>query len=138
MKCLELFSTCSLKKIKCIELSYNWPPHLAWGVGSPEGPIVEIMKKKCGNKSLRYLNVWTNEFGFPTGGSLISKNIAKLEEKLKQKEQEMRRKKKISVKKLEIMEGQKECLEIWKAAAETQSKRSMKKQLPFACKKKKS
>ena len=33
------------------------------------------------------------------------------------------------------MEGQKECLEMWKAEAETQSKRSMQKQLPFACKK---
>ena len=33
------------------------------------------------------------------------------------------------------MEGQKECLEMWKAEAETQSKRSMQKKLPFACKK---
>jgi len=43
----------------------------------------------------------------------------------------MRIKKKISVKKLEIMEGQKDCLEMWKADADTQSKRSMQK-LPFA------
>ena len=39
----------------------------------------------------------------------------------------MRRKNKISVKKLEIMEGQKKCLEMLKAKAETQSKRSMQK-----------
>ena len=61
-------------------------------VEPPEGPIVEIMKKKFGDKSLNYLNVWTNELGFPIGESLSLKNIEKLEEKLKKKEQEMRRK----------------------------------------------
>jgi len=58
-----------------------------------EKPIVEIMKRRFGDKSLKYLNIWTNEFGFPIRGSLSLKNIAKLEEKLKKKEQEMRRKK---------------------------------------------
>ena len=51
-----------------------------------------VMKKKFGDKSLNYLNVLTNELGFPIGRSLSLKNVEKLEEKLKQKEQEMRKK----------------------------------------------
>lgn len=58
----------------------------------PESPVVDVMRKKYGDKSLEYLNVWTAEFGFPIGGSLSLKNISTLEEKLKKKEQKMRRK----------------------------------------------
>ncbi|XP_028275597.1 uncharacterized protein LOC114444904 [Parambassis ranga] len=101
-------------------------------VGPPEGPIVDIMSRKYGDKSLKYLNVWTTEFGFPVGGSLSSKNISMLEGKLKQKEQEMKRKKKISVKKLEIVESQKECLLMWKAESEMRNRKIMQKQLPFS------
>ena len=30
---------------------------------TPEGPVVDVMRKKYGDKSLEYLNVWTTEFG---------------------------------------------------------------------------
>lgn len=97
----------------------------------PEGAILDIMRRKYGDKALKYLNVWTAEFGFPVGGSLGLKNILLLEERLKKKELEMRKKKKISVKKLEIMEGQKECLQIWKGEADARNREIMQKQLPF-------
>ena len=97
----------------------------------PEGAILDIMRRKYGDKALKYLNVWTAEFGFPVGGSLGLKNILLLEERLKKKELEMRKKKKISVKKLEIMEGQKECLQIWKEEADARNREIMQKQLPF-------
>lgn len=64
-------------------------------VGPPVGQIVDIMREKYGDKSLKYLNVWTAEFGFRIGGSLSLKYISILEEKLKGKEQETKR---ISVK----------------------------------------
>ena len=60
-------------------------------VEPPEGPIVEIMKKKFGDKSLNYLNVWTNELRSPIGGSLSLKEnkkqtkTEKLEEILKKR-----------------------------------------------------
>ncbi len=98
----------------------------------PESPVVDVMRKKYGDKSLEYLNVWTAEFGFPIGGSLSLKNISILEEKLKKKEQKMRRKKKISVKKLETIEGQKECLKLWKGEAENRNRKMMQKQLPLS------
>ena len=93
------------------------------------------MKRKYGDKSLTYLNVWTTEFGFPIGGSLSLKNISLVETKLKEKEQKFKKKKKISVKKLEILEGQKECLKMWKEEAETRNMKIMQKQLPFSYKK---
>nr|XP_046258505.1 uncharacterized protein LOC124066281 [Scatophagus argus] len=102
-------------------------------VGPPEGPIVDIMRRKYEDKSLKYLNVWTAEFGFPIGGSLSLKNISILEEKLKKKEQEMRRKNTISVRKLENIEDQKKCLQMWKGEAEMRSRKTVQKQLPFPC-----
>lgn len=104
-------------------------------VGPPEGPIVDIMRREYGDKSLKYLNVWTTEFGFPIGGSLSLKNLLVLEGKLKGKEQEMRRKNKVSVRKLENIEGQKECLQMWKGEAETRNRKILQKQLPFPCEK---
>ncbi|KAL7377420.1 hypothetical protein ABVT39_027392 [Epinephelus coioides] len=103
-------------------------------VGPLDGPIVDVMTRKYGDKSLKYLNVWTAEFGFPIGGSLSLKNISILEEKLKGKEQEMRRKKRVSVQKFEMIEGQKECLQMWKGEAETRNQKTMQK-LPFSCEK---
>jgi len=118
-----------------------WPPHLEWGdfrrgwtSGGAYCGCYEN-RRKYGDKSLKYLNVWTAEFGFPIGGSISLKNISILEEKLKGKEQEMRRKKKFSVKKLEIMEGQKEWLQMWKGEAETRNRKTMQKQLLFSCEK---
>lgn len=98
--------------------------------GPSEGAIVDIMRKKYGDKTLKYLNVWTAEFGFPIGGSLSLKTILLLEEKLKKKV-DMRRKKKLSVKKLETIEDQRECLQIWKTEADARNRRIMQKQLPF-------
>ncbi|CAJ1069846.1 uncharacterized protein LOC127360787 [Xyrichtys novacula] len=93
------------------------------------------MRKKCGDKSLKYLNVWTTEFGFPTGGSLSLNNISKLEEKLKAKEQKIRTKNEVSVRKLELIKGQKECLQMWKTEAEIRNTKLMQKRLPFSCEK---
>ncbi|CAJ1055542.1 uncharacterized protein LOC127360787 [Xyrichtys novacula] len=104
-------------------------------VGPPEGPIVEIMRKKCWDKSLKDMNVLTTEFGFPTGESLSLKNISKLEEKLKAKEQKIRRKNEVSVRKSELIKGQKECLQMWKTEAEIRNTKLMQKQLPFSCEK---
>lgn len=100
--------------------------------GPPDSPVVDIMRKKYGDKTLKYLNDWTAECGFPIGGSLSLKNILILEEKLKKKELDMRRKRKLSVKKLETIEEQKECLQIWKKEADTRNRRMIQKQFPFS------
>ena len=101
-------------------------------VGPPEGPIVDVMRKKCGETSLQYLNTWTTEFGFPLGGSLSLMKLLALEEKLIKKEHVMRTKKKIHVKKLENVENLKKCLQMWKMVAETSNRKTMQKQLPFS------
>ena len=100
-------------------------------VGPPESPIADVMRRKCGEKSLKYLTTWTNEFGFPLGGSLSLKKILALEQKLIEKENVMRRKKKITTKKWENLENQKQCLKMWKMEAETRSRKTIQEQLPF-------
>ena len=53
--------------------------------GPPKSPIVDMMKKKYGDKTLKYLNVWTAEFGFPIGGSLSLKIYIKIRGKFEGK-----------------------------------------------------
>lgn len=97
---------------------------------------MDVMRRKYGDKSLKYLNVWTTEFEFPVGGSFSVKNVTTLETKLKEKEQLMRSKRKISIRKLELMESQMECLKMWKEEAESRNRKTVMKQLPFLCVKK--
>ncbi|KAM3602236.1 uncharacterized protein V6R79_000333 [Siganus canaliculatus] len=93
------------------------------------------MRKKYGDKSLKYLNVWTAEFEFPLGGSLSLSKIGKIEEKLKKEEHEMViGKKKMCFKKLYFLKEQNECLQIWKKEAEIRN-RKMHKQLLSSCEK---
>ena len=46
----------------------------------PDRPVVDVMRKKYGDKSLENLKVWTAEF-WVIRGSLSLKNVPKLEEK---------------------------------------------------------
>lgn len=53
------------------------------GVGPPPvGPIVDIMLSKYGPECISVLNNWSNEFGFPQGGSLSTDQLKKLQENL--------------------------------------------------------
>ncbi|KAM3607306.1 uncharacterized protein V6R79_005369 [Siganus canaliculatus] len=96
----------------------------------PEGPIVDIMRGKYGGGSLKWLNYWSDEHGFPIGGSLSVVKVEKLEMQLQQCEMKLRKKKKVSVQDLEMVESNRECLQKWKTEAEHRERKQMMKQLP--------
>ncbi|KAJ0023499.1 hypothetical protein NQD34_003398 [Periophthalmus magnuspinnatus] len=90
------------------------------------------MKAKYGDKSVKYLHVWAAEYGFPIGGTLKLKNLQAFESKLRDTESEMRKKRKMSVKKFEKIESYRECLEMWKTEAENRNRKTLQNQLPFS------
>ena len=59
-------------------------------VQPPEGPIVDVMRAKHGEDSLSKLNIWTEMFGFPKGGSLSKVKIKELRDKLQECEDGMK------------------------------------------------
>lgn len=85
--------------------------------GPPEGPCVEIMLRKYGEESVMCLHEWS-ELGFPVGDSFSSNQLQKLEEKLKGKEDEIKKKKKIKRTDLEKVEKHKNCLRLGKKEVE--------------------
>uniref|UniRef100_A0A667XRT9 CCHC-type domain-containing protein n=1 Tax=Myripristis murdjan TaxID=586833 RepID=A0A667XRT9_9TELE len=85
------------------------------------------MNTKYGSGSLKYLKFWTTQCGFPEGGSLSKKQLLKLEACLKEKEQQVRSKKRISKKSLEEIEGQKKCFDMWKRECESREAKQKRK-----------
>ena len=71
-------------------------------------------------------------FGFPIEKSPSLKNITG---RSKTKRKGTRNEKNLLKKKFEILEGQKECLQMWKEEAEARNRKIMQIQLPFSCKK---
>lgn len=88
----------------------------------PEGPIVTIVTEKYGESSVQHLNVWTEEYGFPEGGSLSMTKLRELEGKLKEVEEKERKKKALKTSDLERIESHRKCFKQWKKEAESRER----------------
>lgn len=99
----------------------------------PESPNEWCMTEKYGKESIQFMPVWCSELGFPKGGSFGLTQISRLEERLKRKEEKMRKGKTVSVKDLKEMEQQKAALNAWKKEAERRDRKQASKQLPHYC-----
>lgn len=86
----------------------------------PEGPIVDVMRENWGDKSLKYLNIWARDYGFPPSGSFSLKKLGLLEMRLR--EEERRAKTKLNVKKMIEIPKHRVCLKIWRLEAEQRAR----------------
>lgn len=76
----------------------------------PEGPIVDDMREKYGPECLIMLNDWIKSYGFPAGGSLSLDQLKKLENKLKEEEEKLMRKKGLKGSDMKVVNDNQKCL----------------------------
>lgn len=81
---------------------------------------MDIMRKNWGDKSLKYLNIWASDYGFPPSGSFSLKKLGLLEMRLR--EEERRAKTKLNVKKMVEISKHRVCLKIWRVEAEQRAR----------------
>lgn len=81
---------------------------------------MDEMRENWGDKSLKYLNIWASDYGFPPSGSFSLKKLGLLEMRLR--EEERRAKTKLKVKKMIEISKQRACLKIWRVEAEQRAR----------------
>lgn len=87
------------------------------------------MTTKYGENCGKYVERWSNEFGFPSGGSLSQSQLTQLRGKLESKRKGMLKegKKKVKVSDVTMMDEMDDCLKLWeKGSEEKERKRSHK------------
>lgn len=94
----------------------------------PEGPIVDDMREKYGPECFIMLNDWIRNYGFPAGGSLSLDQLKKLENKLKEEEEKLMRKKALKGSDMKVVNDNQKCLTCWKNEAESTERKQLQKE----------
>ncbi|XP_077953723.1 uncharacterized protein LOC144391064 [Gasterosteus aculeatus] len=101
-------------------------------MGSPEGPIVDLMRRKYGDQSLEFLPEWSKDFGFPANGSFSRIKLNMLRTGLEAKEKDIKSQRVIKGKDLENIEKQSKWLKWWEDECECRERKQMAKELTCA------
>lgn len=96
---------------------------------SLEGPIVAFMTEKYTPESVKHLTVWTDQFGFPKGGSFSKREIQELRKKLENKENELMKKKTVKTEDIKLIESHKKCLKMWEEEIEKRERKQLQGQM---------
>ncbi|XP_062416327.1 uncharacterized protein LOC134102916 [Pungitius pungitius] len=98
----------------------------------PEGPIVDLMRRKYGDQSLEFLPEWSKDFGFPVNGSFSRIKLNMLRTDLEGKQKVIKTQKVIKGKDLEDIEKQSKWLKWWEDECECRERKQMAKELTCA------
>ena len=90
---------------------------------------MDQMRKRYGEESLDCLHVWSEKFGFPVNGSFSTNQLSQLRKKLMEQESDLRGKKKVNMKDLEMVEKHKKCFELWNKESDRRERSRLQKVL---------
>ena len=88
---------------------------------------MNVMKRKHGTESLRFLDIWCKRFGFPEGGSLSKAQLIQLRWKLQKEKDRLYGKRKVASSDMRLIDDMEKCLKLWENECDKRERQTLQK-----------